>query len=749
MPPTAAAPAPTRHGARIALILAAISAVFVAMYWVGAASRMREAEEQALRRLEARAGALAEAVGEQTRGTLYALDLGLRHLAHLYSMHDRLTDFDVASIQASTPPGLVRRVALIAPDGTLAATFPPGGQGTALHDRPHFAAHLADGQTGLYIGQPIRNRFDGEWVIPLSRRLAAADGSFAGVIAVLINPAYFSELFGRLAPGEGDIVALLRADGTILSRTRKLDEHLGKAVRADRPFLAGDAPEVGVFRSLSSYEPVDRLFAYRRLKEWPVVAVLGLGVDHVLAPVRADRAREIRLALAASALVLALLAGITVALLHLDRSLVRIKESDDRRAMASAGADELAWEWNVPSRRMTFFGNCAPFFGIAAQELAITGSTWLRHIHPDDRQLVFAETRAYVASGAERLDYRYRLRVGRDAYRWVLVRGRTVALDRHGRVQKALGIVLDVDAQRKAELRAAQLKEAYERLIESASEAIIAVDAAGRIELFNPAARQLFGHTEAEVLGRRPAELFLPAEPGGAAAATERCPIAATLLDGTARRGVRLNCRDKAGQDIPVELSVAPLLVEDELRGAVALIVDISRQLDYEAQLERLARTDGLTGLWNRRYFVELFRHEMRRAERMCEPLCLMMLDLDHFKQVNDRYGHAAGDAVLVAFAGLLKERLRELDVPGRLGGEEFCVGLPGITLDEARAVADRLRQSIAELEIVADGRRIPITVSIGVAKWDGRESLDTLLGRVDAALYQAKHAGRNAVMHA
>lgn len=750
MPPIPGKRVATRHGARVSLILAVISLGFLAIYWFNFTSNARTFEEQALRRMEVRAGALTEAVAEQTRGSLYNIDLALQHLAHVYSTHQALTAVDVVAVEASTPPGLVRRITLIGADGVVTATFPEGGTGVNLRDRPHFTAHLdpARASNSMYIDQPIASRIEDKWVIPVSRPLLDAGGQFDGVIAIMINPEYFAELYGRLALSHDDVVALVLRDGAFLSRSLNLEQHLGKSVRGNRPFLDPDAPDAGAFHSLSSHEPLARVFAYRRLQEWPVVTVIGLSVDSVLGPLRAALRRDAQLAGAVTTLVIVLLAGISMALLRLDRSLVRVQESDDRRAMASAGADELAWEWNVAAGRVSFFGNCMPFFGIPAHEHTITGLAWIRRFHPDDRQLIIAETRGYVASGGERLDYRYRLRVAPDTYRWVLVRGQTVALDRHGRVQKALGIVLDVDTQRKTELRAAQLKETYERLIESASEAIIAVDAAGRIELFNPAACRLFGYADEEIRGRQPEDVLMQREAGRKGASPARCPIMETVLDGRPRRGVRLNYRHKAGHAIPVELSVAPLRVEDEPLGAVALLVDVSRHLAYEAELERLARTDGLTGLWNRRYFVEQCLHEMRRAERMSEPLCLMMLDLDHFKQINDRHGHAAGDAVLVAFAHLLKASLREMDIPGRLGGEEFCIGLPGITLEEAFAVANRLRQSIEAMEIPFEGHAIRITASVGLGKWDGRESLDALLGRVDACLYRAKDSGRNTVCH-
>ena len=124
-----------------------------------------------------------------------------------------------------------------------------------------------------------------------------------------------------------------------------------------------------------------------------------------------------------------------------------------------------------------------------------------------------------------------------------------------------------------------------------------------------------------------------------------------------------------------------------------------------------------------------------------------MMCDLDFFKHINDHYGHAVGDRVLIAVAGVFTEQLRRIDIIGRLGGEEFGILLPGVTLDEATVAADRLRQAVAGLSIPGGGKTVSCTISIGLAEWSPAESLDSLLGRADKALYEAKERGRDRVV--
>ena len=164
-----------------------------------------------------------------------------------------------------------------------------------------------------------------------------------------------------------------------------------------------------------------------------------------------------------------------------------------------------------------------------------------------------------------------------------------------------------------------------------------------------------------------------------------------------------------------------------------------------EARVRHMAMHDGLTGLYNRRAFVEIAERELARARRAASPTAALMIDLDHFKRINDAHGHAAGDRVLAEFAARLRAAVRSADVPGRYGGEEFCVLLPGAGLEEACAAAERIRAAVCAQPL--GGLAQAVTVSVGVAGSPCSDrTLDDLLARADAALYQAKRNGRNRV---
>lgn len=172
-----------------------------------------------------------------------------------------------------------------------------------------------------------------------------------------------------------------------------------------------------------------------------------------------------------------------------------------------------------------------------------------------------------------------------------------------------------------------------------------------------------------------------------------------------------------------------------------------------QKELELLATRDPLTELYNRRTFLEFAQEMINQAQRNNKGLCLIMLDLDHFKAINDNYGHQAGDSVLKSAAKTILETLRSVDVCGRYGGEEFCVLLPETTYDGAFVVAEKIRHNIEQATIatqhtaISEQQIIQVTTSVGVAQWQSGCTIDSLTHRADKALYQAKNTGRNKVV--
>ncbi len=177
---------------------------------------------------------------------------------------------------------------------------------------------------------------------------------------------------------------------------------------------------------------------------------------------------------------------------------------------------------------------------------------------------------------------------------------------------------------------------------------------------------------------------------------------------------------------------------------------EISHLKEEIKQLQDLTQTDPLTGLFNFRYLVSALEREMERTRRTRIPTGLIMADLDHFKRINDTYGHQNGNEALRRAAGIWRESLRRIDVPCRYGGEEFSIILPNTRLHQAIAVAERMRATLAETPMDFDGEKVTLTASFGVDIYYYKEALsaDGFIKRVDDFLRQAKTEGRNRVCH-
>jgi diguanylate cyclase (GGDEF)-like protein len=198
------------------------------------------------------------------------------------------------------------------------------------------------------------------------------------------------------------------------------------------------------------------------------------------------------------------------------------------------------------------------------------------------------------------------------------------------------------------------------------------------------------------------------------------------------------------------ELKEKSRLLEDQARHLLILNTDLSHEVEtrkaLEVELRIQATTDPLTGVYNRRRFLELGEYESAREARNQRGLCLLTLDIDHFKKVNDTHGHGVGDETLVRFAQACRTCLRALDTIGRIGGEEFAILMPETSLADACRVAERIRANVAACSMSAVQGPFQITVSIGAAQILEGEAFKALMERADIQLYAAKHGGRNRV---
>ncbi|RSZ59489.1 sensor domain-containing diguanylate cyclase [Massilia atriviolacea] len=291
------------------------------------------------------------------------------------------------------------------------------------------------------------------------------------------------------------------------------------------------------------------------------------------------------------------------------------------------------------------------------------------------------------------------------------------------------------------------------RLLDNALDAIVVIDEDGAIRYQNGAMQALSGYACGEALGQ-PLAGLLPA-----AMAEQHHRYVRAYLDSCKESTVlgqvrEFAIRHRTGEMVPIGMKAIDLGIHEGKRYFGAFLEDLRarRRMQAEreallAQLEKQALSDALTGLPNRRAFDAEAALTCARAARSGALTCVGIADIDFFKKVNDRYGHAAGDAVLASVAGLIGQASRATDFVARTGGEEFSLLFPGIGSDIALVVAERIRAAVEREPIVTpDGQQVSVTISIGLAQLAPGAPFAEALARADAALYEAKNGGRNLV---
>lgn len=288
----------------------------------------------------------------------------------------------------------------------------------------------------------------------------------------------------------------------------------------------------------------------------------------------------------------------------------------------------------------------------------------------------------------------------------------------------------------------------FQQIVESARDIVIVTKAhpldepGPEIVYVNKAFTDLTEYTFEEAVGQTPR--LLQSEK------TEREQldvIRKALVEKQAVRVVLSN-RSKSGRDYWLDISMLPLYDDQgEVTHFAAIERNVTEQVEREERLASQARTDPLTGLLNRRSFDEELAEEFSRFQRRRSKYSVLMLDIDHFKDVNDTYGHAFGDRVLKTLAQCCKDNIRLHDTLARVGGEEFCIISPHNSQKAALKMADKIRQRIEDLSFETEGHKLNITVSIGVSEVDFEDYDHTsVLERADEAMYEAKEKGRNRV---
>ena len=412
-------------------------------------------------------------------------------------------------------------------------------------------------------------------------------------------------------------------------------------------------------------------------------------------------------------------------------------------ALAVEASGTGVWDRDIATGRIHYSRAWKAMLGYAEHEISDRIEDSVPRVHPEDRATVRATIQAHLDQKTSLYEVEHRLRCKDGSYIWVLSRGKVTSRDASGRALRMAGVTTDISdtvALSQKLLESAQLLTrltdevpglVYQYCWSPSGQATYLYASAGVKDIFNLSPADVAADAGAVDAMIHPDDIAQWRETLQWSAAT----LARWQLEFRVRLPV-------AGEQWR-KGEATPHRMDDGSTVWHGFIADISEQKRIERQLQEAADTDFLTGLHNRRYVMARMEQELARMGRDSGiASAVLMFDLDHFKLVNDRHGHAAGDDVLKHFAQLLRQELRKVDAAGRIGGEEFAVILSGADMQDAYAFAERLRARLAQ-----GASTVMVTVSIGIAAMHGSDpGTAAALSRADAALYRAKQLGRDRI---
>ncbi|WP_236200755.1 sensor domain-containing diguanylate cyclase [Pseudomonas pseudonitroreducens] len=424
------------------------------------------------------------------------------------------------------------------------------------------------------------------------------------------------------------------------------------------------------------------------------------------------------------------------------------KESEQRMALAVDGSGTGIWDRHVPSGEIHYSSAWKSLLGYGEDEIGSRIEDAYTRIHPDDLDYVQATMREHFEGRSEAYEVEHRLQHKDGHYIWVCSRGKVVERDAAGNALRMLGTTTDITALRGM---AEQLRESVELLTDLTNEIPGMVfqfrrrpDGTGTFPYVSAGVMDIYGIPAEQM--RHDAiflrDLIHPEDLPSCLASLETS--ANQLQPWRHEYRVQIAGRGtlwRQGNAHPKRLADGSLIWH-------GFITDITERKRIEAELQVLATTDFLTQLPNRGHFMRLIEAELGRVQRSAtHQAAILMCDIDHFKAINDRWGHAVGDEALRHFASILGRDIRRVDFAGRMGGEEFAVVLGDADIAAAQVFAQRLQQQLREQPLLQSGQRIPLSISIGIATLEAADaSAEAGLSRSDSALYRAKQNGRNRI---
>ncbi|MGC9386015.1 MAG: EAL domain-containing protein [Hydrogenovibrio sp.] len=380
--------------------------------------------------------------------------------------------------------------------------------------------------------------------------------------------------------------------------------------------------------------------------------------------------------------------------------------------------------------------NVRSVFGYDPNDFLQDGLLFADLIHPDDLNSITEEFESHRLNQRKRFEQSYELKTPSGEYRRVYDYS-LIEYDDNGDVQAIYGYLIDMTDYLKAQ-------EISSLLLTSTNEGIFGLDQNGRTTFINPAAAKMLGYDEKELIGQNNHHLIHHSHANGETISERDCQMMRPIRTGQDAHVADEVLWRKDGSHFPVEYRSTPISRNQEVVGAVVTFHDISHRQAQEQRIKYLAFHDELTGLPNRRLFTDRLEEELKREKHSTARSALMILDIDHFKDINDTQGHPVGDELLKAITQRIRGVLHETDTFARLGGDEFAVlMMEEISGLEAAQMAERLLNLFKQPFQVYDFI-IPVSTSIGITFCEPDHSSDDIISQADIALYEAKYNGRN-----
>jgi len=422
---------------------------------------------------------------------------------------------------------------------------------------------------------------------------------------------------------------------------------------------------------------------------------------------------------------------------RLQASEAALREREQQLARVLQGSDQGYWDWHLPSNTFLVSERWETMLGFEPGEMDVATHRWPELVHPEDLTTAMASIERHLKGESDAHVVEIRCRTKQGGWRWILSRGSVVQRGDDGQPLIMAGTHTDITERKQSELA---LREASV-VFESSHEGIMMVNPDGLITKVNPAFMRITGYSEAEVSGQSPRLLA-----SGQHGEPFYQELWRALQQHDFWRGEICN-RRKSGELYVAQETIS--VVRDpqgQVLHYIGVFADISQLKAHEAELDRVAHYDLLTGLPNRRLLSDRMSQSIRRSQRSGHPSAVCVLDLDGFKGINDRHGHSVGDQLLVALSGRLQQVLRAEDTLARTGGDEFVLVLSEVgSTEECTLILDRLLQAVRLPCVLTPDLSLGVSASIGVSLYPADNAdPDTLLRHADQAMYLAKQAGKN-----